>query len=70
MTELNAVPNGPIIVKGTATWTDADGNEQVNEGKVGSVALCRCGLSKSKPFCDGSHNGNFEADPTNIVIND
>lgn len=44
-------PNGPALVKGAfqlkenAQWVD----------KNGSVALCRCGHSKKKPYCDGSH---------------
>ena len=35
--------------------TDADGNKYDLTGKQ-AVALCRCGASVNKPFCDGSHN--------------
>lgn len=51
--------NGPYLVTGSATLVDADGNPYaVTENFV----LCRCGLSQTKPFCDGSHKGsNFEA---------
>jgi CDGSH-type Zn-finger protein len=44
--------NGPIIVSGEVSVVDADGKE-IKELK--NVALCRCGNSKNKPFCDGSH---------------
>ncbi len=43
---------GPLIIKGGATIVDKDGNE---EKKEGTVALCRCGLSANKPYCDGAH---------------
>ena len=44
--------NGPFVVKHLKKCIDADGNEiEVKE----VMALCRCGQSKNKPFCDGSH---------------
>lgn len=47
-------PNGPLICKGDTeiTLQNAD-NELILRDK--EFALCRCGLSKNKPFCDGSH---------------
>jgi CDGSH-type Zn-finger protein len=45
--------NGPYIVKGLVTLTDAQGN--VYPAKE-NMALCRCGGSTTKPFCDGTHS--------------
>jgi CDGSH-type Zn-finger protein len=45
---------GPFLVKGSVKYTDAEGNEIKTEKDV--VALCRCGASKNKPFCDGAHS--------------
>ena len=47
---IKAHENGPLLLSGEVNITDQDG--QNIEGK----ALCRCGASKNKPFCDGSHN--------------
>jgi CDGSH-type Zn-finger protein/ferredoxin len=47
--------NGPLVVKGLDELTGPDG--QPLEVKP-VVALCRCGGSKTKPFCDGSHKTN------------
>jgi CDGSH-type Zn-finger protein len=44
--------NGSIRVTGTVDFVDAEGN--VFESKT-DFSLCRCGHSKEKPFCDGSH---------------
>lgn len=49
---VTVLDNGPYLVKGTVTLVGKDG---VSETKEGSIALCRCGLSKNKPFCDGAH---------------
>ena len=45
--------NGPLVVKGVTRMVGPDGAEM--EAKE-VMALCRCGQSKNKPFCDGSHN--------------
>lgn len=52
-TKMKLLPNGPIIVEGSFEIFSVDGTEMA-EGK-GMVALCRCGASASKPFCDGAH---------------
>ena len=44
--------NGPYIVQGDFTLTDMNGNEI----PVKKTALCRCGGSTTKPFCDGTHS--------------
>jgi CDGSH-type Zn-finger protein len=47
--------NGPLVVEGPVRIVDHLGNAfKVPPGKD-KVALCRCGQSKTKPFCDGSH---------------
>ena len=45
--------DGPLIVRGDFRLVDADGVE-IDPGRE-TVALCRCGKSGIKPFCDGSH---------------
>ena len=50
--------NGPYVVSGDLSelnLTDADGNKYDLSGKQ-AVALCRCGASVNKPFCDGTHS--------------
>ena len=44
--------NGPLLVEGEFTLTDAAGNAI----EVKKAALCRCGGSTIKPFCDGTHS--------------
>ncbi len=51
--KIRARENGPYLVDGPAVLIDAGGNESSIEGKM--VALCRCGGSQNKPFCDGTH---------------
>lgn len=45
--------DGPLKVTGPVTLTDADGTAFTLPD--GPIALCRCGRSGDKPFCDGSH---------------
>lgn len=52
-TVIKLLPNGPLMVEGRFNVLSPDGTEMA-EGK-GKVALCRCGATASKPFCDGSH---------------
>ena len=58
--EISILKNGPYLIKGYISLKDTDGNEIVT-GKT--TALCRCGNSKNRPFCDGSHtNADFKLD--------
>lgn len=52
--EIEILKNGPYIVTGDITLKDHAGKEFTLEKKT--IALCRCGASASKPFCDGMHS--------------
>ncbi|MCE9607368.1 MAG: CDGSH iron-sulfur domain-containing protein [Planctomycetia bacterium] len=47
--------NGPLVIAGPFTLVDADGNPFTLPTDKPLVALCRCGHSQRRPFCDGSH---------------
>jgi uncharacterized Fe-S cluster protein YjdI/CDGSH-type Zn-finger protein len=51
-TAVAAQPNGPLFVRGRVRIEDGDGNLIREDTRL---ALCRCGASRNKPFCDGSH---------------
>jgi uncharacterized Fe-S cluster protein YjdI len=51
-TTVEPQPNGPLYVRGRIRIIDASGVVIREDTRV---ALCRCGHSRSKPFCDGSH---------------
>lgn len=47
--------NGPLKIAGNFVIKDAQGNTYDVSGRT-AIALCRCGHSENKPFCDGAHN--------------
>jgi CDGSH-type Zn-finger protein len=53
ITEIQIFDNGPLMVKGEVTLNDGEGKSYTVE--TDNIALCRCGHSGNKPFCDGSH---------------
>jgi CDGSH-type Zn-finger protein len=70
-TTITPYRDGPLIVRGDFEITDTDG--RVVDTDRSTVALCRCGRSALKPFCDGSHkvvgfhapSGDARSRPTN-----
>lgn len=65
--EIKAMKDGPLLIAGKVTFTDEGGNVNETEGTM--VALCRCGQSANKPFCDGAHKKvAFEASETLITL--
>ena len=59
MTTLKINNDGSIRVEGDFQIVDAEGKPYGLGGRT-VVSLCRCGLSKTKPFCDGAHNGRLD----------
>jgi CDGSH-type Zn-finger protein len=48
-------PNGPYLVEGDVELVDVNGAPVDTAGQA-RIALCRCGASTKKPFCDGTHS--------------
>lgn len=61
--EIKVNDNGPYVIRGEDIQVfDSEGNALAYEGAA--VALCRCGNSSNKPFCDGAHKSSgFESAP-------
>ncbi|WP_018921598.1 CDGSH iron-sulfur domain-containing protein [Salsuginibacillus kocurii] len=55
--KIKVMDKGPLMVNGDVEVIDMEGNIFDTKSKI---ALCRCGESDNKPFCDGTHAGNFE----------
>ena len=52
---IRVLDNAPLLVEGPLTVVDAAGNAFPLDASKPAVALCRCGASGKKPFCDGAH---------------
>ncbi|NLR89930.1 MULTISPECIES: (4Fe-4S)-binding protein [Flammeovirga] len=58
--EINVLKDGPVLVKGNIDITISGKTENLGDKQV---ALCRCGHSNNKPYCDGNHvKAGFKAD--------
>ena len=51
---IKARESGPLLVTGPVTVVDHLGNKY-DTAAGANIALCRCGASQKKPFCDGTH---------------
>ncbi|HEY5692267.1 MAG TPA: CDGSH iron-sulfur domain-containing protein [Cyclobacteriaceae bacterium] len=58
-TRITVNSNGSLKIDGEFEIVDQQGNNYGLQGRT-IVSLCRCGRSKNKPFCDGSHKENFD----------
>ncbi len=59
MVKLTVNNNGSLRIEGEFEIVDPQGQAYGLDGRT-VVSVCRCGMSKNKPFCDGSHKGHFE----------
>ena len=50
---IQVLPKGPYLIAGRFNLLDSSGNKIEAGAKI---ALCRCGASVNKPFCDGTHS--------------
>lgn len=58
---ITACPDGPLLVRGDVDLVADDGSAIPRRRRT--IALCRCGVSSIKPFCDGTHKAiGFRAD--------
>ena len=62
-TTIVPTPCGPLYVRGRVQLRSADGSVIIEDTRL---ALCRCGQSHNKPFCDNSHRDVGFEDPGNV----
>ena len=60
--KIDVLKDGPLIVDNLPKLNNSEGNEVPVDEKI---ALCRCGKSQNKPFCDGAHRAYNEENGTN-----
>jgi len=58
-TKITVNDNGSLRIEGDFEILDKSGAQYGLAGRE-IISICRCGMSKNKPFCDGSHKGHFE----------
>jgi len=66
-TKMTINSNGSVKIEGDFEIVDRAGNKYDLGGRD-IVSLCRCGLSKNKPFCDGAHRDHFEHDAVAFAL--
>ena len=66
-TKITVNNNGSLRIESDFEIADKNGSVYDLAGRE-VVSLCRCGLSKNKPFCDGAHNGRFEHDAVAFAL--
>ena len=54
--KISIRPNGPYVVEGDVELMDVNGTKVDTTARGGRIALCRCGGSTTKPYCDGTHS--------------
>ncbi len=64
---ITILENGPILIDGPVKFK-SQGDDDFSEVQGSKIALCRCGNSNSKPFCDSSHSAcDFNAPSVEIT---
>jgi CDGSH-type Zn-finger protein len=66
-TRITVNDNGSLKIEGDFEIVDKNGT-QYDLGGREIISVCRCGLSKNKPFCDGSHKNHFEHDAVAFAL--
>ena len=63
--KIRTLKDGPYEVRGGVDVVDASRNPVATQGDP--IYLCRCGASKTKPFCDGNHKQiGFKSEPSGV----
>jgi CDGSH-type Zn-finger protein len=66
-TKITVKDNGSLKIEGDFEIVDKTGALYDLGGRE-VISVCRCGLSKNKPFCDGSHKNHFEHDAVAFAL--
>jgi CDGSH-type Zn-finger protein len=66
-TKITVNNHGPLLIQGSFEIVDKAGGVYDLAGRD-TLSLCRCGLSKNKPFCDGSHREGFQHEATAFAL--